>query len=31
VRYVHWSCAGIHHPNLGLNGITGMLGVTFFF
>ena len=29
-RYVHWSCAGIHKPNLGLNGIQGMLGVRFF-
>ena len=30
-RYVHWSCAGLHEPNLGLNGVTGMLGLTFFF
>jgi len=30
-RYVHWSCAGIHQPNLGLNGVTGMLGIAFFF
>jgi hypothetical protein len=30
-HYIHWSCAGIHKPNLGLNGVTGMLGVTFFF
>jgi len=30
-RYVHWSCAGINKPNLGLNGVTGMLGATFFF
>lgn len=30
-HYVHWSCAGLHKPNLGLNGITGMLGVAFFF
>jgi len=30
-RYVHWSCAGISHPNLGLNGVTGLLGLTFFF
>jgi lipid A 3-O-deacylase len=29
--YVHWSCAGIHKPNLGLNGIMGKLGVSFFF
>ena len=28
---MHWSCAGIHKPNLGLNGVTGMLGVTLFF
>jgi hypothetical protein len=30
-RYIHISCAGIHHPNLGVNGVGGMLGVTFFF
>jgi lipid A 3-O-deacylase len=30
-RYVHWSCAGLNKPNLGLNGVTGMLGLTFFF
>src|SRR6267142_1796263 len=30
-RHVHWSCAGISKPNLGLNGVTGMLGLTFFF
>ena len=30
-RYVHWSCAGISKPNLGLNGVTEMVGVTFFF
>lgn len=30
-HYTHWSCAGLHQPNLGLNGITGMLGMTFFF
>jgi len=30
-RYVHWSCAGIHQPNLGLNGITGLLGLSYFF
>jgi opacity protein-like surface antigen len=29
-RYVHWSCAGLHKPNLWLNRIQGMLGVTFF-
>lgn len=31
VRYLHISCGGIHDPNLGLNGVTGMLGVTKFF
>lgn len=30
-RYMHWSCAHIHTPNLGLNGITGMIGLTCFF
>jgi opacity protein-like surface antigen len=30
-RYVHWSCAGLSEPNLGLNGVTGLLGVNFFF
>ena len=30
-RYVHWSDAGINHPNLGLNGVTGLLGLTYFF
>jgi lipid A 3-O-deacylase len=30
-HYTHWSCAGLHKPNLGLNGVTGMLGVAFFF
>jgi opacity protein-like surface antigen len=30
-RYIHWSCAGISRPNLGLNGIAGMFGVSFFF
>jgi len=30
-RYVHWSCAGIHKPNLDLNGVTGLLGLTYFF
>jgi lipid A 3-O-deacylase len=30
-RYVHWSCAGIHEPNLGLNGVTGLLGLSYFF
>lgn len=30
-RYVHWSCAGIHQPNAGLNGVTGLLGIAYFF
>ncbi len=30
-KYVHWSCAGIHKPNLGLNGFGGMAGISFFF
>jgi opacity protein-like surface antigen len=30
-RYVHWSCADIHKPNLGLNGVAGLLGLTYFF
>jgi hypothetical protein len=30
-RYLHISCAGIHKPNLGLNGVTGLLGVKVFF
>jgi lipid A 3-O-deacylase len=30
-RYVHWSCASISKPNLGLNGVAGLLGITFFF
>ncbi len=30
-RCIHVSCAGISHPNLGLNGVTGMIGVTRFF
>jgi len=29
--YLHVSCGGIHDPNLGLNGVTGKLGLTFFF
>ena len=29
--YLHMSCARIHTPNLGLNGVTGMLGLSFFF
>ncbi len=30
-RYLHMSCAGISHPNLGLNGLMGLIGVTWFF
>jgi lipid A 3-O-deacylase len=30
-RYVHISCAGIHSPNLGLNTVAGLLGITFYF
>ncbi len=30
-RYLHMSCAGLSKPNLGLNGITGMIGLSFFF
>ena len=31
VGYLHISCAGIHAPNLGLNAIKGMAGLTWFF
>jgi lipid A 3-O-deacylase len=31
VRYFHMSCAGISDPNLGLNGVMGMIGLGFFF
>jgi lipid A 3-O-deacylase len=30
-RYLHVSCAGIHKPNLGLNTLAGLLGITFYF
>jgi lipid A 3-O-deacylase len=30
-HYIHWSCAGISHPNLGLNGLLSTVGLTFFF
>ena len=30
-RYTHYSCAGIHQPNSGINNVTFMLGVTWFF
>jgi lipid A 3-O-deacylase len=31
VGYLHMSCAGLHEPNLGVNTVKGMLGLTFFF
>ena len=31
VGFLHVSCAGIHYPNQGLNGTTGMAGLTWFF
>jgi hypothetical protein len=31
IGYLHMSCAGLHDPNLGVNTIKGMLGVTWFF
>jgi lipid A 3-O-deacylase len=30
-RYMHMSCAGLSHPNLGLNGVIGVIGATWFF
>ena len=30
-RYLHVSCAGISRPNQGVNGVMGMLGLTWFF
>ncbi len=30
-RFLHMSCAGISKPNLGLNGVMGMIGITRFF
>jgi lipid A 3-O-deacylase len=30
-RYLHMSNAGIKLPNLGLNGITGLIGISYFF
>jgi lipid A 3-O-deacylase len=30
-RYLHISDAGIRHPNDGLNGVGGMIGLTWFF
>jgi hypothetical protein len=31
VRYMHFSCAGIHQPNLGINNAAFFLGTTWFF
>jgi lipid A 3-O-deacylase len=30
-RYLHLSCAGLSHPNNGLNSILGLVGLTWFF
>jgi hypothetical protein len=30
-RYLHMSCAGISSPNLGLNNVNGMVGISWFF
>ena len=30
-RYLHLSCGGMHSPNLGLNAVAGMIGLTWFF
>ena len=30
-RYTHYSCAGIHQPNSGINNITFLFGVSWFF
>ncbi len=31
LKYLHISCGGIHSPNLGANGVVGMIGLTWFF
>ena len=31
VRFMHISCAGIHQPNLGVNNVVFMVGLTWFF
>ena len=31
VKYLHLSCGGIHSPNLGANGVVGMIGISWFF
>lgn len=30
-RYLHMSCAGLSSPNLGLNNVNGMVGISWFF
>ena len=30
-RYLHLSCAGINSPNLGLNNVSGLVGISWFF
>lgn len=30
-KYFHYSCAGISNPNSGMNNVTGMIGLTWFF
>jgi hypothetical protein len=30
-RYLHLSCGGMHSPNLGLNAVAGMIGLSWFF
>ena len=30
-RYLHLSCGGMNSPNLGLNGVAGMIGLSWFF
>jgi hypothetical protein len=30
-RYFHLSCANLYSPNLGLNSINGLLGLSWFF
>ena len=31
VRYMHFSCGGLHHPNLGANDVAFMVGLSWFF
>jgi lipid A 3-O-deacylase len=31
LKYLHLSCGGLHSPNLGANGVVGMMGLTWFF